>query len=110
MFLFFCVLLFASVFGISDTPPMGWTSWCTDNRVIPCYDDFCNESEVLSIAKEMVSSGMVELGFEYILLDDCWASTNRTKNGRIQEDFTRFLLWFKACHLLIFLRLDFQAE
>ncbi len=38
----------------------------------------------------MVSSGMAALGYNLVLLDDCWASTERDASGRIQPDPSRF--------------------
>lgn len=52
---------------------LGWTTWCTDNGLIPCENDFCNETEIRSIALAMSTNGMKELGYNYINLDDCWA-------------------------------------
>eukprot|EP01090_Pellita_catalonica_P015504 TRINITY_DN421_c0_g1_i1.p1 TRINITY_DN421_c0_g1~~TRINITY_DN421_c0_g1_i1.p1 ORF type:complete len:410 (+),score=50.57 TRINITY_DN421_c0_g1_i1:77-1306(+) len=75
--------------GVGLTPPMGWTTWCTDNYIIPCYDDFCNEKEIKSIASAMANNGMKELGYNYVILDDCWAG-NRTKEGNITADQSRF--------------------
>ncbi len=88
------VLVLAAAAGwqqkLSPLPPMGWSSWCTESSVIPCLDDFCNEAEVLDVARHLNSSGLLALGYNHILLDDCWAGKNRTADGRIQEDRTRF--------------------
>eukprot|EP01095_Lingulamoeba_sp_RSL-Kostka_P009897 TRINITY_DN3465_c0_g1_i1.p1 TRINITY_DN3465_c0_g1~~TRINITY_DN3465_c0_g1_i1.p1 ORF type:complete len:422 (-),score=134.95 TRINITY_DN3465_c0_g1_i1:69-1310(-) len=75
--------------GLGLTPPMGWTTWCTDNGLIPCENDFCNETEIKSIALAMVNNGMQKLGYEYINLDDCWAGP-RLANGTITADKSRF--------------------
>lgn len=32
----------------------------------------------------MVAQGMVDLGYKWILLDDCWAHTERDENGNLQ--------------------------
>jgi alpha-galactosidase len=68
---------------------IGWSTWCTDNGLIPCYNDFCNETEVMSVADALVSSGMADLGYRYVNLDDCWAGP-RAANGSITADVTRF--------------------
>jgi alpha-galactosidase len=51
--------------GLALTPPMGWNSW---NRF------GCNVSEELvkSAADSLVSSGMKDAGYEYVVIDDCW--------------------------------------
>lgn len=75
---------------IASTPIMGWSSWCTETPGIPCYADYCSESEILDIAKFMSSSGLLELGYQWILLDDCWAGQQRATDGSITEDLKRF--------------------
>ena len=32
----------------------------------------------------------MEAGYEYIMMDDCWLSHNRTEDGRLQPDPARF--------------------
>lgn len=75
---------------VTPTPPMGWSTWCTESGFPPCYDDFCSESEILNIAQSMKTNGMLDLGYNYIMLDDCWAAKNRSSKGHILEDLTRF--------------------
>ena len=49
--------------NLAKTPPMGWNSW---NKFA------CDVSEVLirETADAMVSSGMKDAGYEYIVIDD----------------------------------------
>src|SRR5215510_10469886 len=51
--------------GLARTPPMGWNSW---NKF------GCNVSEQLirEMADAIVSSGMKDAGYQYIVIDDCW--------------------------------------
>jgi alpha-galactosidase len=67
---------------------MGWNSW---NRFR------CNVSEQLirETADAMISSGMKDAGYEYIVIDDCWQGS-RDENGRIQPDPARFPSGMKA--------------
>jgi len=67
---------------LAKTPPMGWNSW---NKF------GCNVSEKLitQMADEMVSSGMQDAGYEYIVIDDCW-QVDRDENGEIVVDKDRF--------------------
>jgi alpha-galactosidase len=54
--------------GVGRFPPLGWSSWCTDD--ITCgILDYCNEQEVKQIADTLVSTGMRELGYSLLLLE-----------------------------------------
>ena len=74
--------------GLALTPPMGWNSW---NKFA------CNVSEDLikSMADAMVSSGMKDAGYQYIVIDDCW-QVSRDASGNIVADPKRFPNGVKA--------------
>ncbi|HEX7804509.1 MAG TPA: glycoside hydrolase family 27 protein [Pseudoxanthomonas sp.] len=74
--------------GLALTPPMGWTSW---NKFA------CNVDEKLirRMADAMVSSGMRDAGYRYIVIDDCWHG-ERDRDGFIQADPQRFPSGMKA--------------
>ena len=89
-YLFF-LLFFAFIFfntnaqkfeQLAKTPPMGWNSW---NKF------HCDVSEqlIMKAADAMVSSGMKDAGYEYIVIDDCW-QVSRDENGEIVPDKDRF--------------------
>lgn len=71
------------------TPPMGWNSWNT-------FDINISDSLVRQIADSMVSSGMRDLGYQYINIDDYWQLVDRDKNGRIQVNREKFPDGIKA--------------
>ncbi|BCJ76397.1 alpha-galactosidase [Catellatospora sp. IY07-71] len=75
--------------GVGRTPPMGWNSWNTFG---------CNISETLirQHADALVSSGMRDLGYQYVVVDDCWFNPNRDSAGNLQGDPTRFPSGMKA--------------
>src|SRR5260370_35509615 len=62
--------------GLALTPPMGWNSW---NR-FACN---VNEDLVKSAAAALVSSGMKDAGYEYVVIDDCW-QVSRDPAGNIK--------------------------
>ncbi len=68
--------------GAALTPPMGWNSW---NKF------GCNVSDQLirSVADAMVSSGMRDAGYTYVVIDDCW-QVSRDAQGNIVPDPQRF--------------------
>lgn len=81
--------LFAQKFeGLAMTPPMGWNSW---NKFA------CNVSEELirKTADAMVSSGMKDAGYQYIVIDDCW-QVSRDSLGFIVADPHKFPSGMKA--------------
>lgn len=73
---------------LAQTPPMGWNSW---NKF------GCNVSEKLirEMADGIVSSGMKEAGYEYVVIDDCW-QVGRDSSGNILPDPVRFPGGMKA--------------
>lgn len=69
--------------GAALTPPMGWSSWNIFRHQI-------DENVILQIAKAVKESGLADAGYIYINLDDCWQSSMRDENGRLQGDLTTF--------------------
>ncbi len=69
--------------GVALTPPMGWSSWNLFRNKI-------NEELIYETAKAMKDSGLLECGYQYVNLDDCWQSSSRDDNGRLQGDFVAF--------------------
>ena len=67
---------------LAKTPPMGWTSW---NK----YGCNVSETLIMGMADAMVSSGMKDAGYEYVVIDDCW-QVSRDENGDIVADKDRF--------------------
>ncbi len=60
---------------IALTPPMGWNSW----NAFGCS---VNEADVRAAADAVVSSGLINHGWTYINIDDCWEA-GRDAEGRI---------------------------
>ena len=75
--------------GLAKTPPMGWNSW----NKFGCKG--LNEKVVRETADTMVSSGMRDAGYQFVILDDCW-QTGRDTNGNIVADAERFPSGIKA--------------
>jgi alpha-galactosidase len=81
--------------SLANTPTMGWNTW---NKF------GCNVSSALirEMADSMVSSGMKDAGYEYIVIDDCWqagargAAGSRDAIGMIQPNAARFPEGMKA--------------
>jgi alpha-galactosidase len=70
------------------TPPMGWNSW-------NCFETDVNEWKLREITDLIVSNGMKDAGYEYVVVDDCW-QISRDENGEIVADPERFPSGIKA--------------
>jgi alpha-galactosidase len=71
---------------IALTPPMGWNSW-------NCFASAVSDEKVRAAADAMVNSGLIEHGWTYINIDDCWevrasqpAENRRWPDGRIKTN------------------------
>ncbi|GAB38139.1 MULTISPECIES: glycoside hydrolase family 27 protein [Gordonia] len=69
--------------GLAAVPPMGWNSWNTFGCGI-------TEQIVRAQADALVSSGLRDAGYKYVIVDDCWAAPQRDASGRLQADPVRF--------------------
>ena len=62
---------------------MGWNSWNTFGPEI-------NEELILELADLLVRDGYQERGYDYLVIDDCWALKNRDENGSLVPDPQKF--------------------
>ncbi|HEX9112472.1 MAG TPA: glycoside hydrolase family 27 protein, partial [Terriglobales bacterium] len=67
---------------VASTPPMGWNSW---NK----FGCDVSEDLIRQIADAMVTSGMKDAGYQYVVIDDCWQA-ERDSGGNIVADAKRF--------------------
>src|SRR5688500_18365850 len=74
--------------GLAKTPPMGWNTW----NKFACNID---EKLIRQAADEMVSSGLRDVGYTYIVIDDCWHG-QRDSLGFIQPNAQTFPSGMKA--------------
>ena len=76
--------------NIALTPPLGWNSW-------NCFAGDVDDAKVRAAADAMVRSGLVDHGWAYINIDDCWmvksgsqdpilGGRERDEKGRIQTN------------------------
>uniref|UniRef100_W5KQD1 Alpha-galactosidase n=1 Tax=Astyanax mexicanus TaxID=7994 RepID=W5KQD1_ASTMX len=79
--------------GLARTPPMGWMSWERFRCNIDCRNDPKNcisEALYKDMAERLVEDGWLKLGYEYLIIDDCWSFTSRDSRGRLMPDPVRF--------------------
>jgi alpha-galactosidase len=68
---------------------MGWNSWNT-------FANDINEDLLKETADALVSTGLKDAGYEYVVIDDCWSLPERGKDGRIVTDPEKFPSGMKA--------------
>ncbi|KAI9660792.1 MAG: hypothetical protein M1831_003484 [Alyxoria varia] len=68
--------------GLNLVPQMGWNNW-------NAYECDVSEDLVLSTARKMVDYGLRDLGYKYVVLDDCW-TIGRNASGYLQHDYEKF--------------------
>jgi alpha-galactosidase len=64
--------------NIALTPPLGWNSW-------NCFAQAVDDEKIRAAADAMVRSGLINHGWTYINIDDCWEA-KRDDNGFIQAN------------------------
>ena len=71
------------------TPPMGWNTWNTFGHDI-------NEELIKQATDTVIEKGLDKLGYEYIVIDDCWQMRERDENGRLVPNPEKFPNGMKA--------------
>lgn len=71
------------------TPPMGWNSWNPFGKNV-------SEQVIRETADYFVSSGMKDLGYTYIVMDDYWQGIRDTVTGVLNYNPERFPSGIKA--------------
>ncbi|MET1075940.1 MAG: glycoside hydrolase family 27 protein, partial [Umezawaea sp.] len=71
------------------TPPLGWNSWNS-------FGCGVTEAQIRQAADAMVSSGMKDAGYQYVVVDDCWFNPQRDSSGNLQAHPTKFSSGMKA--------------
>jgi hypothetical protein len=95
----FCLILLSAIAGpnrllaqnqsLALTPPMGWNSW-------NAFEAKIDEAKIKAIADVMVSSGMRDAGYTYLVLDDGWMAKERDRDGNLVADPEKFPSGMKA--------------
>lgn len=64
-------------------PFMGWSTW---NQ----FHQHISEDIIMDVARAMKANGLLDAGYRYINLDDCWQASVRDEAGRLAFDTGRF--------------------
>jgi hypothetical protein len=88
--------------GLARTPPMGWMTWerfrCVKGFPGQGLPDVCAEDPSNCIDAKLITQHADILaqhewraaGYEYVNIDDCWSDMERTPNGTLAPNSTRF--------------------
>ncbi|MGB4657692.1 MAG: glycoside hydrolase family 27 protein [Mobilitalea sp.] len=74
---------------LAQTPPMGWNSWNTFGWEI-------NEKLIKETADMWSDLGLLEAGYNYLVIDDCWSLKKRDEKGLLVPDPEKFPSGMKA--------------
>jgi alpha-galactosidase len=76
--------------SLAATPPMGWNSW-------NMFGSSIHEDNIRGTADALISSGLKDCGYEYIVIDDCWSvKAGRDRDGNLVADPEKFPSGIKA--------------
>ncbi|HPE95193.1 MAG TPA: glycoside hydrolase family 27 protein, partial [Bacillota bacterium] len=68
---------------LAKTPPMGWNSWNT-------FGNNINEELIKQTADIMVKKGLLDAGYNYLVIDDCWSERERDASGHLVPSKEKF--------------------
>jgi alpha-galactosidase len=74
--------------SVALTPPMGWNSW-------NLFEEEVSDKLIREIADALITSGMAQAGYQYIVLDDYWVGGRNARN-ELFPDPVRFPNGIKA--------------
>lgn len=69
--------------NLLPTPPMGFNNWAR-------FMCDLNETLFLETASAMISTGLLEAGYNRVNLDDCWMAYDRAADSPLQWNTTKF--------------------
>ncbi len=75
--------------SLALTPPMGWNSWNVFGKNV-------NEKVIRETADAIVSAGLKDAGFQYIVIDDIWQGGRDSVSGILYADAAKFPSGIKA--------------
>lgn len=101
-YFYFCLIIFTlstlSVVNCLDNglvlaPPMGWLHWEKFQCNVDCENhpnECISEKLFMRMADALVREGYKDLGYEYVIIDDCWLEKERGPDNRLVADRKRF--------------------
>lgn len=68
---------------LAPTPPLGWNSW-------NMWQGRVDQDKILAAAKALKRHGLRELGYDTVVIDDCWSEPSRDSLGNLVPHKERF--------------------
>lgn len=78
----------ACVSGVAERPPMGWNSWYAWGKAAGWPTT--NESNTKVTADLIVSLGLRDAGYRFLIIDDSWENTQREEDGSLIANPLKF--------------------
>lgn len=69
---------------IAPSPPMGWNSWNWHGK------QAINEALILETMDAIVETGLLDAGYEYVVIDGGWRANSLGENGELQAHPEKF--------------------
>lgn len=72
--------------GLARTPPMGFNTWNWFGCRNSSGHGQITEEMMKQVTDAFLTKGMAEVGYNYVNIDDCWATLSRDSRGGLQPD------------------------
>lgn len=69
--------------SLAPAPPMGFNNWAR----LECD---LNETFFTETAQAMLKRGLLDVGYDFLTLDDCWMLHDRVEDGSLEWDTDKF--------------------
>jgi alpha-galactosidase len=72
--------------GLARTPPMGFNTWNWFGCRNSSGHGLVTDTMMKQITDAIISKGMAAAGYQYVCIDDCWATLSRNSKGGLVPD------------------------
>ena len=72
-----------------SAPPLGFNTWNT-------FGEDISDELICRTADRIVELGLLDAGYNYVVIDDCWSEKQRDENGRLVPNREKFPRGIKA--------------
>ena len=80
--------------AVGQLPTMGWSGYMAfmqgSGHCATAGASGYNETTFMQTMDALIATGLKDVGYTYVNADDCWIAENRTTEGKLTADPTRF--------------------